>query len=91
MFGFEISVNGQRICTAGSDVVCAIGLDYTCREPGIVHLRAGGIPAADSSEHANWMMPEVGVGDEITIRILEINAPDPAHIYNPMNRPKSSG
>lgn len=77
MKAFMVSVNGRHICTAGIglDGVLSTILSWAGGEPhlgaeGEFHLHIGGLDCR-TDEHLNWPAPEVAVGDEITIRIIE--------------------
>ncbi|QDT75736.1 hypothetical protein I41_49780 [Lacipirellula limnantheis] len=83
MVGFEVIVNGERLCTAGSECVCGVGLTFSYREPELIRFNIGGIPHAGSMQHSVWKTPSVTIGDEITIRLVEITAPDtPDVVYD---------
>jgi len=45
------------------------GREQTHRDPDHLSFTVGGVPDAD--RHLEWDVPEVSVGDEITIRIIE--------------------
>ena len=82
MLAFQILVNGNVVCTAGvgpDGRVFASALSWTHRQPEQVSFTVGGVPETD--QHLDWNAPEISVGDEITIRIIEtdeIDAPDSA-------------
>lgn len=77
---FEVVLNGKRVCTAGirGDGVLAVGLDRV-KHPGqeptySLHVGALGSfgPDTGRNEHVSWPVPSsLGIGDEITIRLLE--------------------
>ncbi len=80
MKGFSVYHNGKRVCTAAigkSGVLSAIvnwvgGLHD--REEHF-HIHVGGLDSS-SDEFIDWPTPEIGLGDEITIRILDVDDPD---------------
>jgi hypothetical protein len=76
MIGFEISLNGQPLCTAGAGdlgVVTAIVSSVAKRKE--LALEIGGL--ADDA-HLEWPAPRsLAVGDEVRIRIVETDHPDP--------------
>jgi hypothetical protein len=85
MNAIEVSVNGERHCTAGVEGVrlvnCMAG--YFCNKNGSGWgLRVGGM---DETEHLNWPVPNIKVGDEITIRIVD--APE---VDQPERKPRST-
>ena len=84
MLCFEISVNGEKLCTAGvgeSGVLTSI-LSWVQAQPeksqeGIreekLYLSASGLK---DDEHSEWLRQKVKVGDEVTLRIIEATMPD---------------
>ncbi len=75
---FEILRNGERVCISGinGDGVLSFGVTYVKhanQEPAI-DLHTSGLGSFDGSrdgqQHAGWPTPEIGIGDEITVRIL---------------------
>lgn len=78
MIAFEVFVNGQRICVAGTEIVTSVGVDWTQRTPDQVRFNVSGIHAGEQGEgHVEWPVPNIGVGDEIIIRVLSTDAIDP--------------
>src|SRR4051794_5887494 len=78
MRAFVVSVNGDRLCTAGigdngvlSSIVTWSGLEGS----GGFHMSVGGLDTI-SNQHLNWPVREIGVGDEIVVRIIETKAVD---------------
>jgi len=77
MLAFQILVNGKVVRTAGvgpGHRVLATALSWTHHQPNQIAFTLGGIPKAD--EHLEYNMPQVSIGDEITIRILETDDVD---------------
>jgi hypothetical protein len=83
MKAFHILVNGKPCCTAGIGLmgVLHVIVNWVRRkgEPreGEFDLSVGGLDIT-SEEHVRWSAPRIGVGDEITIRVVEsdqINTP----------------
>jgi hypothetical protein len=75
---FEIQVNGEPTIAAGRpalDVLTAI-VTYV-RSQNELELRAGGLQrhADGSSEHVEWIARTLTVGDEIRIRVSEVESP----------------
>lgn len=76
MIGFEVILNGTRICTAGagddgtlSAIVSFVGIRNE------LELEIGGLV---DEAHLNWAVPrELAVGDEITVRVVHTDLPDP--------------
>ena len=76
MIGFEVSLNGRRLCTAGAgdDGVLTAIVSFVCKRKEL-ELEIGGL-AADA--HLKWPAPPtLVVGDEITVRVVETDQPDP--------------
>ncbi len=75
---FEVLHNGKRACVAGidGDGVLSAVVSYVKRpkEKPRFSLSTGGlghfVESREHRQHVGWQMPEVGVGDEITIRIF---------------------
>jgi predicted RNA-binding protein with RPS1 domain len=75
---FEIQVNGEPTIAAGRpalDVLTAI-VTYV-RSQNELELRAGGLQrhADGSSEHVEWIVRTLTVGDEIRIRVIKVESP----------------
>jgi len=76
MLAFVICVNGKQVCSIGLTPENTRGVDVSWipNPKGEIFLRAGGM---DDREHVDWAMPELGVGDELTIKITECDEVDP--------------
>jgi hypothetical protein len=83
MIGFEVTLNGERVCTAaaGATGVLTAGVTWALRTaPGVanpsdISLRVGGL---SSDAHLDWPIPrKLRVGDVVAITIVETDAPDP--------------
>jgi hypothetical protein len=79
MIGFEVTLNGRRLCIAGANdasVLTAI-LSFVSKRNEL-ELEIGGL--ADEA-HLKWPSPgPLGPGDEVTVRIIETDRPDPPAI-----------
>jgi len=85
MQALEVTVNGQRICIAGTtpNRVLAIGMSWTARDPRWT-FNLGGVTDRESEDHFAWNLPKLAVGDEVSIRIIESETcDDPDRIYHP--------
>jgi len=83
MKAFEVYLNGKYLATAGTDHVLSTIVSWSNVSPpakpgGEFHFHVGGIDPL-TSEHVDWSVPEVGVGDEITIKIIETDQLSPEH------------
>jgi hypothetical protein len=83
MTAFVISLNGQPFVTAGVGDDGTVTTNITwigCSPPSLAEgglgLLVHGIDAR-SGECVRWSVPEIGVGDEITIKIVETNQVSP--------------
>jgi hypothetical protein len=80
MVGYEITVNGQRLCIAGvgENGVLTAAVSWVGKqgEAGHFHMHTGGIDS-NTDENVRWYVPELKIGDEVSIRIYEIDGPDP--------------
>ena len=81
MRGFAILHNGTLVCTAGmgeSGLLSAMvhRLRESGNRPAECQMTISGFDVANG-DFAEWNAPEINVGDEITIRIVEIAEPDP--------------
>jgi hypothetical protein len=84
MKAFVVCLNGQPFVTAGvgDDGVLATGLTWVGGSPprtaeGRLTFHVGGIDGR-TEEHVDWSVPEIRVGDEITIKIIETGQASPA-------------
>jgi len=79
MKAFEVRRNGKELCVAGIDVNGAVNamIDYTAGRGGQrFSLRVGGL-AAESDEFLTWSFTSLSVGDEITVKIVDVASVDP--------------
>jgi hypothetical protein len=76
MLAFEIYQNGKRLCTAGTGTKPVISvLICTSTAPGEedVRLLVGGMRG---EEHVSWHSDAVQVGDEVSVRVAEMESVD---------------
>lgn len=79
MKAFDVRLNGKQLCIAGigGDGSLNTMIDYTVGQSGQrLSLRVGGL-AADVDEFVTWSVMSLNVGDEITLRIIEVDSVDP--------------
>jgi hypothetical protein len=79
MTAFEVSVNGHRLFLAGtggilSTIVTSVAKNVNPSNDGL-HFRLGGIDPS-TGEHVDWAVPDLRVGDEVTVRIVETDRVD---------------
>ncbi|HEV3236705.1 MAG TPA: hypothetical protein VGZ25_06925 [Gemmataceae bacterium] len=82
MIAFRVYVGGKQICTAGvengfmSTTVQWIGRTHLPdQQPNQLSLHVGGL-GSDTKEHLEWLVPNLQVGDRVTIQVVEANKPD---------------
>ena len=79
MKAFDVRLNGKELCVAGIDGDGALNtmIDYTAGRGGQrLSLRVGGL-ATGADEFMTWCGMSLSVGDEITVKIVEVDAVDP--------------
>ena len=83
MKAFMVSVNGRHVCTAGigPDGLLSTILNWVGGGPrrdaeGHFRLHVGALDSR-TNEHVRWHTPDMKVGDEVTIRIIEADQVDP--------------
>jgi hypothetical protein len=77
MRAFEISVNGERVCTAGvPDGTTSVSITHSavCGDDAMA-LAIGA--ATPGSQPLGWFLPSLSLGDELTIRLVEAETADP--------------
>jgi hypothetical protein len=82
MKAFKVFLNGEQIRTAGigphgvlSAIVNWVGGGLDRADEGHFHMHLGGLDCR-TDEHVRWPVPELKVGDEISILIVETNEVD---------------
>jgi hypothetical protein len=76
MIAFQVAINGRPVCTAGigaSGVLTAIVNWVGTFGEGDFRLSIGGL-SSSTNEHLTYPAPAIGVGDEITVRVVEADA-----------------
>jgi hypothetical protein len=78
MRAFEVYLNDKRVCTAGigGDGVMNTMVDYV-KGPGRdeLYLRIGGL-ISPTKEHVIWSNAELKAGDEVRVKIVELDLVD---------------
>jgi Uma2 family endonuclease len=81
MKAFSVLVNGQKIATLGigDQGVLSAGVNWVVhrpvREADGLYMRLAGLDST-VGEHVSWPAPLLGVGDEVTIRCLDVEQVD---------------
>jgi hypothetical protein len=80
---FVVSVNGKRLCRAGigqngvlTAIVNWVGGGSQRTAEGHFGFHVGGLDSR-TGEHVGWAVPELQLGDEVTIRLEEGDQIDP--------------
>ena len=82
MKAFHVRVNGRVLCTAGvgEDGVVSVILTWVGGKPprpaeGRLRLAVG--KRLLEWQYADWPAPNIGVGDQVTVKILEFDRAEP--------------
>lgn len=80
-FGFEVSLNGNKIARAGIDkqnyvVNCIIGAVHRKDGSEELNLYVGGMDS-DIENYVSWQGGELEVGDKIVIEVIDSNFDQP--------------
>jgi hypothetical protein len=75
MTGFEVVLNGQRLCIAGAgDGVLTTIVSWAGKRSEL-KLEIGGL---SDGAHLAWAVPRpLAVGDEVIVRVVQVEHPDP--------------
>lgn len=81
MICYEITVNGERKCTAGiaTDGVVSVHIGHVLRDGTARRspdLSVGGLDS-ETQEHLRWTQQQVIVGDSILVRVVDVERSDP--------------
>jgi hypothetical protein len=90
MIAFEVSLNGKKVCVAGVGHLGVLttmlswvrreGRNTETREPENVDeeltLNVGGL-ISSKNEHVRWTENELTVGDEVRVRVMNLESVDP--------------
>jgi hypothetical protein len=84
MKAFRVFINAQVVCTAGvgGDGVLSASVSWIGAERGDAEgrmlLYVGGLDRR-TNEHVRWAVPNLRVGDEVSVLVVESEQVDPAH------------
>jgi hypothetical protein len=80
MKAFEVIINGHHLCRigVGDDGVLTTIVTWVGGKgrEGHFHFHVGGLDNT-TDEHVSWPEPTIGVGTEITVRVVEAATVDP--------------
>ncbi len=73
---FEISVNRETVCRVNLAKASARGVNlfWIGDETGTVILTVTGM---EGDDHVEWSVPQLEIGDELTVRVLDERGGDP--------------
>ncbi len=89
MLAFEVWVNGDRLCTASTATNCVLStiLSWASRRPDSINFCVGGVASDDRNCHVDWATPQIKIGDEIRVRVIDTDEYDqPDERYVPGRR-----
>jgi len=78
MRAFDVRLNGKRACVAGvgRDGVVSVIVDHVAGNGGQrLHLTVGGL-RSDPDEYVTWKSTPLRVGDEVRLKIIEVDSVD---------------
>ena len=79
MKAFVVSVNGKRVCVAGVANIGVLDVHTVwCRTDSseTLELAIGGMDST-TDEQLEWDAPAIDVGDQITIKVVDVDSVDP--------------
>jgi hypothetical protein len=76
MVGFILSLNDKVVCRPGIRMEGVIGVDLVWDRAGDLWLGVAGLDTI-VDEHLRWDIPEVHIGDAITVKIVRSDVCDP--------------
>jgi len=97
MIAFEVSLNGRKVVLAGAEdlgvlnaIVTAVGkLGHLSqgarRKQDSFDVRIGGLTSridGQKNEHLNWFKQSLIIGDEIKVKIVEVDSVEPPTDYH---------
>lgn len=86
MTAFEVSINGRRVCVtgAGDDCMLSAHVDYyPTSSRDIKTFFSVSALNQPTSDRLQWSMPDIGVGSEVAIRLVDVEATDPPDVRRP--------
>ncbi len=74
-YGFEVSLNGEKLARAGIPrdnyvVSCIIDAVHRKDGSGSLHLHIGGLDS-DAEQNVRWFGEQIKVGDKISIEVID--------------------
>lgn len=91
MKAFRIHRNGKSVCTAsiGPQGVLTAMVTWVRRDDGAAHesldLDVGGLDTV-AAEHHRWSVPEMLVGDQVLVEVIDAEEWDQPQEREPVNR-----
>jgi len=94
-YGFEVQVNGEKLCKAGIDtdrhvVTCILDALRRLNEPDELRLTVSGLNSV-TGEYPEWVKKELKDGDTITIKVITQDFEAPHRIRPTISKEKMLG
>ena len=78
MICLEVSINGRRLCIAGSEGATVMASVLAADRSDVTVRVTGGKPLEpEELEFLHWMTAGLKVDDEVTVRVVRNDHPDP--------------
>jgi hypothetical protein len=96
MLALQIRINDQPAVTAGVDDWLLVHANIVINrriegrdDQDHAHMHIGGMAGTHGAkgDHLRWGLPDLALGDTITVRIVETDAPDPPAARHAADRP----
>lgn len=87
MIALEVTLNGERLCSAGvgTEGVLSAILTWVRRHGEDTEECSLSIGGMKSSAHVSWLCEDLRVGDEVGIKVLDLADVDPPSITTPLS------
>jgi len=77
MIGIEVEINGERACTVSTSAVDFLSAMLMWMDDRPWEFQVRGMSESEGvREHLKWLDREISVGDQITIRIVDVQDSD---------------
>jgi hypothetical protein len=83
MPAFVILVNGRQVCSADLGADGSFGVHLNWIGPGSDPLLVFHVGGVTGGERVGWDVPELAVGDEVTVRIVASGGATPPDLREP--------
>ena len=77
MIGIEVEINGEKACTVSTSAVAFLTAMLMWMDDRPWEFQVRGVAESEGvREHLKWLDRELRIGDQITIRILDVQDSD---------------